>query len=306
MTGGPIDSERQALRDFLSEMTCCPAYKFNIISFGYDFQLMFEGNEDGEIVVPATETMLDEATQRVLSFGADFGGTELLSTMEFLEQHPPKDGVSRSCILLTDGGVSNLDRVVAAVERMSSSTRFFTFGLGDSVSTALVELVAEAGGGAAEFATHGERLVEQVRRQVRRLLQPAFSGVRVEWPDEDSGLHNTELLNAHVQVAPRNPRPVFDNEPYLVAALFKPPGNGTDDSSEENGGADDGDPTGELLPFPRTAILRGRRADGRVERWSVNLADAPLVKGSSIHKMVRRVADETGGRAMLCSRSGLV
>lgn len=84
--------------------------------------------------------------------------------------------------------VSNTDQVISTVWANSDSTRLFAFGIGASVSRHLVNGIARAGGGAAEYvnpsaagedaAGGGDRqsMHAKVMAQLRRALQPGWSG----------------------------------------------------------------------------------------------------------------------------------
>jgi len=64
----------------------------------------------------------------------------------------------------------------------------FTVGIGSSVSHALVEGLAEAGGGACEFVVGEERLEPKVVRQLARALHPPPRLVSADWRGVDAML----------------------------------------------------------------------------------------------------------------------
>ena len=65
-----------------------------------------------------------------------------------------------------DGHVSNTRQVVDLVKKNSRTTTVFSLGIGSSVSRELVNGLAEAGNGYAEYATAHERLQPKIIRQV--------------------------------------------------------------------------------------------------------------------------------------------
>jgi hypothetical protein len=79
--------------------------------------------------------------------------------------------------------VCNTEAVLDLVRRNAAHAAVYTIGIGSAVSQHLVEGLAEAGRGAAEFVSGTERLQPVVIRQLERALQPD-KGIRlmsVEW-----------------------------------------------------------------------------------------------------------------------------
>jgi len=176
MSGGQIRKAADALQLFLRSLppSCC----FDIIGFGSHWESLF-----GKSVSYGAET-LKTASEHAKCVQADLGGTELLSPLRaiFLRNTPP--GHVRRLVVLTDGQVSNTEQVFEAVRDNAASTAVFTVGIGSSVSHHLVEGIAEAGGGSAEFVAGDERMESKVIRQLRRAMKttPSPSLTSVEWP----------------------------------------------------------------------------------------------------------------------------
>jgi hypothetical protein len=70
-------------------------------------------------------------------------------------------------LILIDGEVSNANQIIDLVRKNSSTTSVFTFGIGNNVSRQLVNGMAEAGNGYAEYANSNERLQPKIIRQVK-------------------------------------------------------------------------------------------------------------------------------------------
>ena len=105
---------------------------------------------------------------------ATFGGTEILPALQFVLEQPRPHGPSRQVVVLTDGEVTNTDAVIALARQHAATRRVFTFGIGAGASQHLVQGLARAGGGSAEFIYPGERIEPKVMRQFGRLLSPAL------------------------------------------------------------------------------------------------------------------------------------
>jgi len=175
MNGGGIRRAAEALQLFLRSLpqNC----RFNIIGFGSRTELLF-----------STAVVYDAESLRVASehadhVQADLGGTELLQPLQLIFDRAVPSNFERRIFLLTDGQVSNTCEVLDLVRRNAASAKVYTVGIGGGVSHHLVEGLAEAGRGAAEFVAGTERLDSKVVRQLQRALR-SDAGPRlthVEW-----------------------------------------------------------------------------------------------------------------------------
>jgi Ca-activated chloride channel family protein len=152
---------------------------FNVCRFGSRFELM------SPEPLPYTDATLAQAVAYVRSTGADLGGTELLAPLEAVLRPPPAAGRVRTVVLLTDGQVTNEPAVLALARRHRGRNRIFPFGIGPAVSTFLVNGLARATGGAAEFVAPGERIETKVLRTFARVASPVATDVTIDWGDAD-------------------------------------------------------------------------------------------------------------------------
>jgi len=176
MSGGCIRRAGEALQLFLRSLP--QGCRFNIIGFGSRTELLFHSP-----VVYDAES-LRVASEHAQHVQADLGGTELLEPLRQIFGWPVPSGFERRLVLLTDGQVCNTQEVLDLVRRNSASANVYTIGIGGGVSHHLVEGLAEAGRGAAEFVAGTERLESKVVRQLQRALR-SEQGPRlthVEWP----------------------------------------------------------------------------------------------------------------------------
>ena len=172
---------------------------FNVCRFGSSFELM------APEPLPYTDATLSRAVAYVRSIGADLGGTEILAPLEAVLRPPAMGGRLRTVILLTDGQVTNEPAVLALARRHRGRNRIFPFGIGPAVSTFLVNGLARATGGAAEFVAPGERIEAKVLRTFARVSSPVASDVTIDWG------------NADVQTLAELP-PMFDGDVLAVYA----------------------------------------------------------------------------------------
>ncbi len=154
MQGTSIAEARNALQLALRSLR--PGSFFNILGFGSRFKALFAQSR------PYDDTTLAEATKHVEGLEADLGGTEILPALKHVFDAERRPGVPRQVFVLTDGEVSNTDAVIALARQHAGDTRVFTFGIGAGASHHLVEGLARAGEGAAEFIAPGERIEGKV------------------------------------------------------------------------------------------------------------------------------------------------
>ena len=93
---------------------------------------------------------------------------------------------------------------------ISSSTRIFSIGLGDSASRSLVKGLARATNGYYTFIPPNAKVDTYVANQFNRALQPSIVDARLEW-------HGVEDVG---QQAPTVIPPLYINDRVLVYQLF--------------------------------------------------------------------------------------
>ncbi len=145
------------------------------------------------------------------------GGTELSGSLAALLDQPVAAGRRREIILISDGQVGNEDRVVALASRARDRSRFFTIGIGSSVSRSLMQRLAEATAGAAEFVVDDGEITDLVIRQFERIAAPRADLVAVEWKNAGA-----------VVVADPELRAVFEGDAIWLAAECEHPPTSVD------------------------------------------------------------------------------
>ena len=201
MQGTSIEEVRNALQLCLRSMI--PGCTFNIVGFGNTYESLFAESRSYD------DASLAAASAHVRELNANLGGTEILPALRFVLEQPVRAGRTHQVVVLTDGEVTNTDAVIALARQHAAHARVFTFGIGAGSSHHLVEGLARAGAGAAEFIHPGERIEPKVVRQFGRLLSPALTDVRVSWGGLD------------VKQAPSAIPPVFSGGRLLLYAFVK-------------------------------------------------------------------------------------
>lgn len=168
-----VDSLKSAMEFFLKGI---PVGKtFNIWSFGSDYSSWCPQSVDyNEGTLSAALAHVDK------TFDEDMGGTELFPAIQAVVAARDKSLMS-DIIVLTDGETWRLDDTLDFIQktrvRTEGRVRFFSLGIGDGVSHALVEGIAKAGGGYAEVVP---------------------SSVRDGWEDRVVSMLQASLLTAHL------------------------------------------------------------------------------------------------------------
>ena len=92
---------------------------------------------------------------------------------------PYVQGYSRQVVFITDGSVGNTHDVIQLVRANTASSRLFSLGVGSAASTELVDGVAAAGKGTADYATEEEPLDRKVVALLKRATATALYDVKL-------------------------------------------------------------------------------------------------------------------------------
>lgn len=209
MSGSSINSAKLALEYFIRSLpTNC---FFNIVSFGNDHSFLFK---DGS--KKYNEQSMKDALGHVEKMTANMGGTDIFSPLAAIFNQVSNSGLLRQIIVLTDGEVSNEDSILRLVRKHEHLGRVFSLGIGAAASRYLVNGLARAGGGIAEFSTYGEDLRPKVLQLLKNALLPHLREVKLWWQDR-SGYAVDEK---NVPDAPTKVEPLHDGSRMLVYRKF--------------------------------------------------------------------------------------
>ncbi|KAJ5480012.1 von Willebrand factortype A [Penicillium desertorum] len=164
---------RSALELFLKSLPW--GVPFNLISFGSSSEALWARSK------VSTRESLEEALQYTKKIRADLGGTEILSGLEAAVEKRYQDKVLE-VLVLTDGEVWNQSEVFDLVNQANQqhSSRFFTLGLGDSVSHSLINGISRAGKGFTQTVLNNEDLNKTVVRMLKGALMPRLHNSRLD------------------------------------------------------------------------------------------------------------------------------
>jgi hypothetical protein len=131
--------------------------------------------------------------------------------LQWLQEKPPGQGRGRQIFLLTDGEISNVDKVLDLCRAMVTSARIFSFGLGHSPSRSLVKGLARATNGRFVFIPSDTSVDVYVGEQLLKALQPCIINVQVKW----------NLDASFTTSVPTKTPPVYVNDRLIVYALLE-------------------------------------------------------------------------------------
>ena len=181
MSGAKNAALVKALKVFLKSLPL--GVRFNICAFGNDFKFLFPKSQ------PYNEDNLNTALSFVESFKASYGGTEILKPITAaFEQHLAD--LPFEVMLLTDGEIweesAVFDYINEQVREKNVDARVFALGIGTDVSHTLVEGVARAGNGFAQFVVQDEQTDEKVMRMLKGALYAHTKDYQLEVHYDDT------------------------------------------------------------------------------------------------------------------------
>jgi Ca-activated chloride channel family protein len=172
MGGDSIRSARAALRGVLGGLTDLD--RASLTRFGSTVD---------HVLAPAdcSARTLRHLVPLVDAMEADLGGTEMEGALRSVFDLPVNTS-SADVLLITDGEIWQAQEMIAAAK--ASGHRVFAIGVGSCPAEGVLRSLAEATGGACEFATPGEALEAAARRMLVRIRQQPWAKVRIDWGSE--------------------------------------------------------------------------------------------------------------------------
>ena len=184
-----IDTLVAALEVFLKSLPV--GVKFNICSFGSHHTFLWPRSKTYD------QSSLQTALDHLRTFAADYGGTEMLRPVEDTVKNRYKD-MPLEVMLLTDGGIWNQQGMFDFVNKTTGKgdARFFSLGIGAGASSSLVEGIARAGNGFAQFVGEDEKMDKRLVRMLKGALTPHIRNytLEVKYDKEDDDFEMVESV----------------------------------------------------------------------------------------------------------------
>lgn len=164
-----------ALKVFIKSLPI--GVRFNICAFGSSYKTLWPKSQ------AYNEANMKAAIDFVSSFSASYGGTELLKPVQAAFEHMLGD-MPMEVMLLTDGEIWGEQELFGFINTQitdnGTNARVFALGIGNDVSHTLVEGVARAGNGFAQFVTQEEETDQKVVRMLKGALYPHLTDRTME------------------------------------------------------------------------------------------------------------------------------
>ncbi len=169
MAGDSIASARRALQGVVA--TLGPQDRVSLSRFG---------SQTDHVLAPSgcTPRAQDRLRRLIDGTEATLGGTEMAQAIRSVFALWPAHG-GVDLLLITDGEIWNVEHLVAEARR--GGHRVFAIGVGSAPAEGVLRRLADATGGACEFATPGESLQAAAARMAGRIRQVPGRPVRVDW-----------------------------------------------------------------------------------------------------------------------------
>jgi Ca-activated chloride channel family protein len=206
MNGFPIEKAKEAMQ--LSLDGLYPEDTFNLITFAGDTRVLFEQP------VPATQGNLERA-KAFLSTHYGGGGTEMMKAIKASLAPSDSQEHLRIVCFMTDGMIGNEDEIVAEIQRHPKA-RVFSFGIGQSVNRFLLDKMAEAGRGEAEYVALEDDGSKAARKFYERVRSPLLTDLSIDW----NGVAVSDVYPAKLG-------DLFSAKPVIVNGRYTKGGSGT-------------------------------------------------------------------------------
>lgn len=186
---GKIDTLVAALKIFLKSLPV--GVKFNICSFGSRHTFLWPKSKTYD------QSSLQTALDHLTTFSANYGGTEMLKPVQATVKNRYTD-MLLEVMVITDGEIWDQQNLFDFINKATAKhdARFFSLGIGDGASSSLVEGIARAGDGFAQFVGDHEKMDKRVVRMLKGALTPHIHDytLEVKYDKEDDEFEMIESV----------------------------------------------------------------------------------------------------------------
>jgi Ca-activated chloride channel family protein len=200
-SGLPLAKAKETMLWILDHMN--PHDTFQVVDFGSTANVLFERPQ------PASPGMRAKARAHIQALEAD-GGTMMAEAVRTVCAMPADGNRLRVVTFMTDGFIGNDFEVIDLVRSLRGRSRWFAFGTGNSVNRFLLDGIAKAGGGEADYVLLNDPGEVVARRFWERIASPVLTDVRLEF-------HGLDVEDVY----PTAPSDVWDQRPLIVHARYR-------------------------------------------------------------------------------------
>jgi Ca-activated chloride channel family protein len=207
MSGQPMDAAKAMMHTLLS--TLLPHDRFNLVLFaGSSDVLSKQGSlAVGEDTIGRAMSMIDDAKAS--------GGTELIAALEAAYALPHANGMSRSIVIVTDGGISAGGDAARLIRSHLDEANLFAFGVGAGADRPVMRRLARAGLGEPFVAEDADKGMVEIKRFRKYVEQPLLTHVGAKFNGFDA-----------YDVIPERLPDLFAQRPIVLIGKYRGPARG--------------------------------------------------------------------------------
>ncbi|MEO5625902.1 MAG: VIT domain-containing protein [Dokdonella sp.] len=173
MRGPPMEAAKAMMHSLLA--TLKPQDRFNVILFAGRFDIL-----DKRQSLPVGSDTIGRAMALIDEVKAS-GGTELLPALEAAYALPRPSGMSRSIVVVTDGGIAAGGDAARLIRSHLDEANLFAFGTGPGADRPVMRRLARAGLGEPFFAEDAKAGAAETQRFRSYVEQPLLTDIHVDF-----------------------------------------------------------------------------------------------------------------------------
>ena len=205
--GLPLQKAKETLSYIVDHIN--PQDTFQIIAFNNGQNSLFEKPQ-------AVSADMKAQAQKFITALEAHGGTYAAPAIEAACAIPADGNRLRVVTFMTDGFVGNDMEVVSMIRKLRGTSRWFTFGTGNSVNRAMIDGMAAEGGGEPDYVLLNSSAAEVGKKFYQHISSPVMTDVKIDF----GGLKVKD-------VSPRDIFDVWAQRPLYFKGRYEEPGSTT-------------------------------------------------------------------------------
>ena len=175
MLGGRIKMAKQSLFYFLKSLP--ENSKFNIISFGSNFQTLFNEN------LLVNNENVRKALYLIEDFDADMGGTNITFPLEAIKNSLLEKELKNRIFVMTDGAIWDEEECFKVIEetmKLNIDVLFYSLGIGNGCSETLVRGISQKGKGECILVKNEKDISDKVINLLETSMSICFDSLNIK------------------------------------------------------------------------------------------------------------------------------
>jgi Ca-activated chloride channel family protein len=205
--GAPLQKCKETMKYIIDRMN--PNDTFNFIDFSDQARMLFSSPKKN------TPEYRAKALKYIESLRGQ-GGTQMAHAIWEALSTQPEENRLRIVTFMTDGLIANDFEIISTIKKLRGQSRWFAFGTGNSVNRFLLDNMARAGGGEADYILLNTPGEEVAKKFYERIASPVLTDIKLSFKDI-----------ALKDVYPAAVSDLWSLKPLVFKARFDEPGKGT-------------------------------------------------------------------------------